>query len=43
MRLDLLEGEVQPAFAGALLSDIGRPETIRSGWREVPLDKVGSW
>jgi hypothetical protein len=35
--------QVQPTLAGALLGDVGHPEPVRSGWREVALDKIGSW
>jgi hypothetical protein len=33
--------QVQPALAGALLGDVGRPEPIRRWWGEVPLDQIG--
>jgi hypothetical protein len=35
--------QVQPALAGALLGDVGHPKPVRSGWREVALDKISSW
>jgi hypothetical protein len=35
--------QVQPAFAGALLGDVGHPQPIRCWWGEVPLDQVRCW
>jgi hypothetical protein len=33
--------QVQPAFIGALLGEVGHPRPVRSWWGEVPLDQVG--
>jgi hypothetical protein len=33
-------GQVQPALVGALLGDVGHPQPVRLGRREVALDQV---
>jgi hypothetical protein len=35
--------EVQPAFAGALLGDVGHPQPVWCWWGEVAFDQVGCW